>query len=92
MPSSMFIAAADALAEAVVEMRKRAKFTQRDLAKERWAGEQNLVARIEQGQRRLDLIEWIQICRACGTDPEKEISRLVKSVESLVPRRGRQSK
>lgn len=87
----MFTAAADALARAVVEMRKRAKFTQRDLAKA-LGREQNLVARIEQGQRRLDLVEWIQVCRACGTDPEKEISRLVKNIESLVPQRGRQSR
>jgi len=87
----MFTAAADALAEAVVEMRKRAKFTQRDLATA-LGREQNLVARIEQGQRRLDLVEWIQLCRACGADPEKEICQLVKNVESLVPRRGRQNK
>ena len=91
MPSSMFTAAADELAQAVVKMRKAAKLTQRQLA-EALGREQNLVARIEQGQRRLDLIEWIQLCRACGADPEREIARLIRSIESLVPRRGRQRK
>lgn len=88
MPSSMFTAAADALAEAVVKMRKQAKFTQRELA-QALGREQNLVVRIEHGQRRLDLIEWIQLCRACGVDSEKEIARLVRNIESLVARRGR---
>jgi transcriptional regulator with XRE-family HTH domain len=90
MVASMFTAASDALAAAVVELRKRAGLTQRQLA-EALGREQNLVARIETGQRRVDLVEWVGICRACEANPEVEISKLVRRILALVPtrRRGR---
>jgi hypothetical protein len=49
--------------------------------------EQNFVARVETRQRRLDLVEWVSICRACGVDPEREIAGLLKRIVSLVPQR-----
>jgi len=49
--------------------------------------EQNYVARIETGQRRVDLIEWIQLLRALGVDPDKEIMALVRRIAPLVPKR-----
>jgi DNA-binding XRE family transcriptional regulator len=79
MVASMFTAAADALAAAVVELRTRAKLTQRQLA-EAVGREQSYVGRIETGQRRVDLVEWVQICRACGAEPEVEIAGLVRRV------------
>jgi hypothetical protein len=51
--------------------------------------EQNFVGRIETGQRRIDLVEWAAICRACTADPEVEIAKLVKQIVSLVPQRRR---
>lgn len=86
MVASMFGPAADALAAAVVAMRKRTGMTQRDLAAA-LGREQNYIARIEQGQRRVDLVEWVQICRALGEDPEAEIAALVKRISPLVPQR-----
>ena len=88
MPASMFTAAADALAKAAADLRRRAGLTQRQLAAA-LGREQNLVARIEQGQRRLDLVEWVQICRACGADPDAEIAELVRKIANLVPQRRR---
>jgi transcriptional regulator with XRE-family HTH domain len=88
MVASMFTAAADALAQAVVALRKRAGMTQRELAAA-LGREQNLVARIEQGQRRVDMIEWVQVCRACGADPEAEMVTLLRQVTPLVARRAR---
>lgn len=88
MPASMHTAAADALALSVVAMRKRAAMTQRDLAFA-VGREHNYIARIETGQRRLDLIEWVQICRALKVDPETEIAGLVRRIVKLVPQKGR---
>ena len=63
--------------EKIVEMRSAAGLTQRELAKilDR---EHSFVARVEQGERRVDLAELFLICKACGTSPEKEISGLIK--------------
>ena len=51
MVASMFTAASDALAAAVVELRKRAGFTQRQLA-DAVGREQSFIGRIETRQRR----------------------------------------
>lgn len=58
--------------------------TQRELA--RAVGrEQSYIGRIETRQRRVDLVEWIIICRACGANPERELVKLLKKILSLVP-------
>jgi transcriptional regulator with XRE-family HTH domain len=88
MVASMFTAAHDALVAAVVQLRKSAGLTQRQLA-EALGREQNLIGRIETGQRRIDLVEWIGICRACKVDPEAEIAKLVRQIKALVPQRRR---
>jgi transcriptional regulator with XRE-family HTH domain len=86
MPASMHNPAADLLARTVVELRTASGLNQRELAAA-LGREQNFVARIETGQRRVDLIEWIQLLRALGADPEQEIARIVRQVAPLVPRR-----
>jgi transcriptional regulator with XRE-family HTH domain len=88
MVASMFTAAADALAAAVVELRTRAKLTQRQLA-DAVGREQSFIGRIETGQRRVDLVEWVTICRACGVDPAVEVAALVRRMMHLVPVRNR---
>ena len=72
MPASLFTAASRALAGELASMRDKAGMTQRQLAAA-LDREQNLVARIEQSQRRVDLVELIQWIRACGFDPKAEI-------------------
>jgi hypothetical protein len=49
--------------------------------------EQNFIGRIETGQRRIDLVEWVAISRACKVDPETEIARLIRQIAMLVPQR-----
>ena len=88
MVASMVTAAHDALVAAVVQLRKNAGLTQRQLA-EALGREQNLIGRIETGQRRIDLIEWVGICQACKADPELEIAKLVRQIKPLVPPRRR---
>ncbi len=86
MPASMHNPAADLLAQTVVELRAATGMNQRELAA-LLGREQNYVARIETGQRRVDLIEWIQILRVLGVNPEQEIARIVRQVSPLVPKR-----
>ena len=55
-----------ALCEALIVARVKAGLTQTDLAK-RLRCHQSFVARVESGQRRVDVIELIVIARAIGT-------------------------
>lgn len=84
----MFTPAHAALAKAVADLRKRAGLTQRQLAAA-VGREQSYVGRIETRQRRVDLVEWVALCRACGADPEREMARLIRQVAALVPQRPR---
>jgi transcriptional regulator with XRE-family HTH domain len=86
MARSLHTAAHRELVSAVVALRKAAGLTQRGLA-ERLGREQNFVGRVETGQRRIDLVEWVMICRACDADPSAEVARLVGRLATLVPGR-----
>lgn len=88
MVESMFTPAYTALIDAVVALRQNAGLTQRQLA-ERLGREQSFVGRIETGQRRIDLVEFVWICRACGAKPEDEVGRLVPRIARHVPARRR---
>ena len=79
MAKSVYTPAYRHVVERVVALRKRAGLTQRELAaKLGWP--QNLVARLETTQRRLDLVEFVAICEACGADPSVESADLAKAV------------
>lgn len=84
MPASLFTAAHRELVTAVKELRKNARLSQRQLA-DALGREQNLVARIETGQRRVDFIEFVQICRACGAEPVSETMKLSRVIAELTP-------
>lgn len=56
----------EALCEAIIAARKSAGLTQAELAT-KLDCHQSFVARIESGQRRIDVIELIVISRAIGT-------------------------
>lgn len=66
------------LAKRLVEERKKAGLFQTDLAK-RLECFQSRIARLESGERRVDLIEYLEIAEAIGFDPFemlKEISKI----------------
>ena len=89
MVDSMFTTGYQQIINAIVAMRKQAGLTQRGLA-EALGREQNLVGRIETGQRRVDLVEFVWICRACGVEPEEQIVQVVRKLPRMaVPRRRR---
>jgi transcriptional regulator with XRE-family HTH domain len=61
----------------LVAMRKKANMTQRELAR-RLGREHSFVSRIELGERRLDVVEFYWLCRACGFDPPKAAADLMR--------------
>ena len=67
------------IAKRIAELRSQNGFTQRDLAR-LLAREHGLVSRIETCERRVELVELIQIFTAIGCDVELEIGRLVSDL------------
>jgi ribosome-binding protein aMBF1 (putative translation factor) len=57
-----------ALCQALVDARKSAGLGQDDLA-DRLKCHQSLVARLESGERRIDVVELVVLARAIGFDP-----------------------
>lgn len=78
----MFNPAYDLVTRAIITMRKEAGLTQRQLA-ERLGRELSFVSRIEQGQRRLDMLEWIWVCRACDVDPIVQGARVLEAMATV---------
>ena len=66
-----------ALVELLIEKRLAAGLTQADLA-ERLGEYQSLVARLESGQRRVDVVEFLELARALEFDAANVISVLKK--------------
>jgi transcriptional regulator with XRE-family HTH domain len=66
-----------AFVELMVTARRKAGLTQHKLAK-RLGKPQSFVAKYEGGERRLDVIEFIVVARAIGTDPIRLMRALVK--------------
>jgi transcriptional regulator with XRE-family HTH domain len=71
-----------AFRQLLVEARAKAKLTQQQLAK-RLKRPQSFVAKYEGGERRLDVVEFIGICRAIGVDPMRVLQALLKSGSHL---------
>jgi transcriptional regulator with XRE-family HTH domain len=82
----------DLVREKLIEMRKNAKLSQRALAA-KLGRERSFVARIELAERRLDLVEFSWVCKACGVEPAAAGMELLKRFASddKHGRRGRRS-
>ncbi|TDL74892.1 XRE family transcriptional regulator [Palleronia sediminis] len=70
----------EALCQALIDARKAAGLTQAELA-QRLRCHQSFVARIESGERRVDVIELVAITRAI----EVTTSEILKVVEEATP-------
>lgn len=66
-----------AFCDLMTRARKKAGLTQQALAK-RLGRPQSFVAKYEGGERRLDLIEFVTVSRAIGTDPVLLLRTLTK--------------
>lgn len=69
------------LRKALRKMRKNNDLTQTELA-EKLDKPQSFVAKYENGDRNLDLLEIIKICDACDTPTEKFIKGLLKRLKA----------
>ena len=75
MSRSTFSPSYDALLRALKEARSAAGLRQADLAK-RLGKPQAFVSKVERGERRIDVIEFIVIARAIGIDEIAVISAI----------------
>ena len=78
MEKSVFTPTYAVLRQMLVAIRKSARLSQRDLA-DRLGRERSFVARIEQGERRVDVIELFWICEACGADPRDVLAPILRA-------------
>lgn len=72
---SIYSARYQRLKSLLVEARLSAGLTQVELA-EKLARPQSFVSKYERGERRLDLVELLEVADAIGFDPSKLISKL----------------
>lgn len=66
----------EALRAFLVEKRKKASLTQSEVA-EKLNRYQSFVATVESGQRRIDVVEYLDFAEAIGFDPRDGIKRLL---------------
>ena len=69
-----------ALRTSLKEMRTQSGLTQMQLA-EAIGADQSDISKIERGERRLDVVELVYICRAIGITTEAFISTLEANIE-----------
>jgi hypothetical protein len=72
---SLHTPAYDAILVLLRKMREDAELTQEEVAK-RLSRTRTYVTKCELGERRIDLLEWIEFCRACRFDPAVFLARL----------------
>ena len=68
-----------AVIQSLKDARKRARLTQEQLA-HRISRPQSFVAKVENGERRIDVAEFIAMARAIGADPTRLFSAIVKKM------------
>ena len=81
MPKSIYSERYRQFHRLLVQERKAANLTQAQLAV-RLSKPQSYVAKYEGGERRLDVIEFLDVAQAIGFDPIKFIRKLVKQRDS----------
>jgi transcriptional regulator with XRE-family HTH domain len=66
--------------ELLTTARRRARLTQQEVA-DRLERPQSFVAKYEGGERRLDVVEFVAVARALGTDPVRLFAKLVAEAD-----------
>jgi transcriptional regulator with XRE-family HTH domain len=77
MAKAKFSPAYDRFRVLLVAARKSAGLKQSDLAK-RLGRHQSYVSKVEQGERRLDVVEFVEFAHAIDTDPVKILRGVIK--------------
>ncbi|PVM91761.1 XRE family transcriptional regulator [Caulobacter radicis] len=81
MASSIFDETHRRMTALLVSVRRGAGVTQAELAR-RVGRSQSLISLVERNQRRVDVIEFVALCRALDQDPEQMFERLVQFDEA----------
>lgn len=79
MPKTVFTGAHAVLVETLRSLRVKAGLTQAEVA-DKIKRDQSFVSLIEGGQRRVDTLEFIGLCRALGADPVEVMADLVRQL------------
>ena len=82
MDKTIYSRQGQCLRETIAELRRQAGLTQRQLAA-KLRREHNLIGRLELGERRLDVVEFYWLCKACGGDPEKKAAELMRRLARI---------
>jgi transcriptional regulator with XRE-family HTH domain len=81
MTRSLFLLSYGVLTQCLVDARTAAGVTQIELA-ERLGRPQSFVSKVEGGDRRLDVIEFLQITAALNVEPEPIIRSVLASIDN----------
>lgn len=76
MKKSIYSDKSAQLQELLIKARVDAGLTQQQLA-DKLGNPQSFVAKYEGGERRLDVIEFIEVCQMIGTKPQDIIKKIV---------------
>ena len=82
MNKTIYSRQSEYLQKTLATLREKAGLTQRQLA-ERLRREHSLVGRLELGERRLDVVEFYQVCKACGASPENIARGLMRKFKEI---------
>ena len=82
MNKTIYSRQSECVRDKILALRTKAGLTQRELAA-KLERERSLVGRLELGERRLDVVEFFWLCRACNADPVKESASLMRQLDSL---------
>ena len=78
MPKSAHTRRYDAFRALLVEARVNAGLTQAALAR-KLGRPQSFVSKFERGERRLDVVEFLDVARAVGVDPARIVTALTRA-------------
>lgn len=79
MTRSLHTAEQATLVRVLVDARKELELTQQEVA-DRLGKPQSYLAKIEGGERRLDVLEFIALARALGRDPRELFTRILDAL------------
>lgn len=79
MPKTIFTGANQVVVKTLQQARLEAGLTQRQLA-ELMKRDQSWISLIEGSQRRVDIVEFVEIARALGTEPTALFARIAKAI------------
>lgn len=78
MPKTIRSPQHQALLDLLVAARREAKLTQAAVA-ERLGRPQSFIAKVENGERRLDIVEFIALVEALGSEPQEVFANFLRA-------------